>query len=116
MEKTTMQLALEKAIADKQEKGQLPPEFRFENGQKVRAEITYVARVLDIKKVKDRESDVELTTTTEPFEWKAGESDRDWQEYRFLTDMLAPSALNDRTLRVRYTWIKDVKYVAATEV
>lgn len=111
MEKTVVQIAMEKAIADKQSKGQLPPDFRFEEGQKVRAIITYVAHVLDTKKSKDRESDVEFVHTTEPFAWKKGESDRDWQEYTFLTDMLAPQAVNDWTVRVHYTWIKDVKYV-----
>lgn len=114
MEKTAVQIAMEKAIADKQSKGEeLPPEFRFEEGQKVRAVITYVAHVLDTKKAKDRISDIEFVHTTEPFAWKKGESDRDWQEYVFLTDMVAPQAINDWTVRVRYTWVKDVKYVAA---
>lgn len=114
MEKTAVQIAMEKAIADKQSKGEeLPPEFRFEEGQKVRAVIAYVAHVLDTKKAKDRESDIEFVHTTEPFAWKKGESDRDWQEYVFLTDMVAPQAINDCTVRVRYTWVKDVKYVAA---
>ena len=113
MEKTAVQIAMEEAIADKQSKGQkLPLDFVFEDGQKVRAVITYVAHVLDIKKAKDRESDVEFVHTTEPFAWKKGKSDRDWQEYVFLTDIVAPQAINDSTIRVRYTWVKNVEYFA----
>ena len=114
MEKTAFQLAMEKAIADKQAKGEkLSPELSFREGQEVRAVITYVAHVLDTKRKKDREFDVEFVHTTEPFVWKKGESDRDWQEYVFLTDIVAPQAINDGTVRVKYTWVKDVKYVAA---
>lgn len=109
-EKTVVQIALEKAITEAEAKGQLPDEFRFKDGQLVRAHIKYAAHVLDIKKSKDRESDVELEYTTDPFEWKEGKSNRDWQDYRFLTDMLAPMAINDWTLRVRYTYVIDVRY------
>lgn len=115
MEKTAMQVAMEKAVDESQAKGRaVDPVLLFEEGQLVRRKITYVARVLDTRKEPEkRASDVELTWVSEPFPWKKEEISRNWEDYKILTDILAAQEYVDPAFRIRWTWIKDVQYVAA---